>query len=129
MIERISKVQSASGIILGILVLGAMMCGCGGGEPKTNPCDEQQLQVGDSIAIAQTQYGRVQGFILRNIYNFRGIPYGASTAGKNRFMPPQKPEPWRGYASSLVGQLGPQIMDNRYATPSPPLSITGTTTT
>ncbi len=116
MIERISKVQSASGIILGILVLGAMMCGCGGGEPKTNPCDEQQLQVGDSIAIAQTQYGRVQGFILRNIYNFRGIPYGASTAGKNRFMPPQKPEPWQGILPAVWwGNSAPQIMDNRYA--------------
>ena len=77
--------------------------------------DEQVLKVGDDIAIAQTEYGKVQGFILNNIFQFRGIPYGASTAGKNRFMPPQKPEPWDNiYPAVWWGNSAPQIMDNRY---------------
>ncbi len=58
--------------------------------------DEQQILIGDDIAIANTQYGKVKGYISRGIYTFMGIPYGASTEGKNRFMPPQPPEPWDG---------------------------------
>jgi para-nitrobenzyl esterase len=80
-----------------------------------NETDEQVLLVGDDIAIAQTVYGKVQGFILRGIYNFRGIPYGADTSGKNRFMPPQKPEPWTEVKPAVWwGNTAPQMMDNRY---------------
>jgi para-nitrobenzyl esterase len=69
------------------------MTSCAVTAKASDETDEQVLMVGDDIAIAQTVYGKVQGFILRGIYNFRGIPYGADTTGKNRFMPPQKPEP------------------------------------
>ncbi|GAP69416.1 carboxylesterase type B [Bacteroidales bacterium 6E] len=77
--------------------------------------DEQILMVGDDIAIAQTKYGKVQGFILRGIFQFRGIPYGADTSGKNRFMPPVPPEPWEEVRPAVWwGNTAPQIMDNRY---------------
>nr|MBP9963488.1 carboxylesterase family protein [Parabacteroides sp.] len=56
--------------------------------------DGQFLFIGDDIAIAQTEYGKVQGYLLNHVYTFLGVPYGADTSGKNRFMPPQKPEPW-----------------------------------
>jgi para-nitrobenzyl esterase len=78
--------------------------------------DDQILYIGDDIAIANTVYGKVRGFIMRGIYQFRGIPYGADTSGKNRFMPPQKPEPWDEVKPALWwGNSAPQIMDNRYA--------------
>ncbi|MCB0666613.1 MAG: carboxylesterase/lipase family protein [Saprospiraceae bacterium] len=78
--------------------------------------NEQILFIGDDIAITNTVYGKVQGFILRDIYQFRGIPYGADTGGKNRFMPPQKPEPWDEVRPAVWwGNSAPQIMDNRYA--------------
>lgn len=77
--------------------------------------DEQVLFIGDDIAIAETAYGKVQGLILRGIYEFRGIPYGADTSGKNRFMPPQKPEAWEDIKPAVWwGNTAPQIMDNRY---------------
>ena len=76
---------------------------------------DQQLFVGDDIAIAETEYGKVQGFVLRDIFNFRGIPYGADTSGKNRFMPPQKPEPWDDIKPAVWwGNTAPQIMEGRY---------------
>ena len=84
-------------------------------EDKSND-DEQILFIGDDIAIANTQYGKVKGFILRGITQFRGIPYGADTSGKNRFMPPQKPEAWDNIRPAVWwGNTAPQIMDGRYA--------------
>jgi len=78
--------------------------------------DDQLLQIGDSIAIAETKYGKVKGFILRGIYMYRGIPYGADTSGKNRFMPPQPPKPWTETLPAVWwGNTAPQIMDNRYS--------------
>lgn len=78
--------------------------------------DDQQLLIGDKIAIAETKYGKVKGFILRGISCYRGIPYGADTSGKNRFMPPQPPKPWTDILPAVWwGNTAPQIMDNRYA--------------
>jgi para-nitrobenzyl esterase len=51
----------------------------------------QVLFIGDNVAIANTLYGKVRGFRMKDIYSFLGIPYGANTGGKNRFMLPQKP--------------------------------------
>ena len=77
--------------------------------------DEQQLFIGDSIAVAQTQYGKVRGYILRGIYTFCGIPYGASTAGENRFMPPREPEPWEGIRPAVFwGDTAPQVTAGKY---------------
>ncbi len=78
--------------------------------------DDQVLFVGDQIAVAQTEYGKVRGFILRGINQFLGIPYGADTSGKNRFMPPQKPAAWSDVKPCVWwGNTAPQIMEKRYA--------------
>ena len=67
----------------------------------------QVLLVGDNIAVADTQYGKVRGYVLRGIHYFLGIPYGADTSGANRFMPPQKPKPWTDVRpGAVVGQHG-----------------------
>jgi para-nitrobenzyl esterase len=55
----------------------------------------------DNGSIVETQCGKVRGFTRNGIHTFKGIPYGASTGGKSRFMPPQKPEPWSGIRSAL----------------------------
>jgi para-nitrobenzyl esterase len=81
-----------------------------------NDTDGQILFVGDNIAVANTQYGKVKGFILRGIHTFLGIPYGADTSGVNRFMPPQKPKPWNDVLPAVWwGNTAPQNMEKRYA--------------
>ena len=107
-------------LALAVLLLSFMVLSCKQQKNSASGngynADDQQLYVGDDVAIASTKYGKVQGFILRGIYNFRGIPYGANTAGKNRFMPPQEPESWNGVFPALWwGNSAPQIMDDRYA--------------
>lgn len=91
------------------------------GHPRKTPKaagDEQVLFVGDNVAVANTEYGKVRGFILRGIHQFLGIPYGADTSGKNRFMPPQKPTAWTDIRPALWwGNSAPQIMEKRYANP------------
>lgn len=76
--------------------------------------NDQQLFIGDDIAIANTVYGKVKGFILRDIYTFKGIPYGEDTAGKNRFMPPKKPKKWEGIKPTVFyGNSAPQDIYDR----------------
>ena len=77
--------------------------------------DGPLLLVGDKIAVAQTENGKVRGYVLRGIYHFLGMPYGADTAGANRFMPPQKPDAWTEvYPALWWGNSAPQVMENQY---------------
>ncbi|MEB2783503.1 carboxylesterase/lipase family protein [Algoriphagus persicinus] len=88
--------------------------------PPSKPAasGDQILQIGDDIAIANTDSGKVRGYILNDVYTFLGVPYGADTSGKNRFMPPQKPAPWTDVKPTIWwGNTAPQIMDNRYSNP------------
>src|SRR5688572_23410011 len=60
-------------------------------------------------AAVQTGSGRVRGLVRYGINQFFNVPYGASTAGVNRFMPPVKPAPWTGVKDCFeVGQRSPQ---------------------
>jgi para-nitrobenzyl esterase len=51
-------------------------------------------------AVVETTGGRIRGVVDRDAHIFRGVPYGASTAGANRFQPARKPEPWSGIRNS-----------------------------
>ncbi|MBR4740346.1 MAG: carboxylesterase/lipase family protein [Bacteroidales bacterium] len=95
-----------------LFVPALMLASCCGGQQAQ---DGQRLFVGDDIAITQTQYGQVQGYILDDVYTYLGIPYGASTAGENRFMPPQEPASWEGIRPAMFyGNDAPQGHENKW---------------
>lgn len=67
------------------------------------PCDE--ISASSNIAVTQTQYGKVGGYLENNVFTFKGIPY----AKAERFMPPTAPDQWKGIRSSRAyGPTCPQ---------------------
>ena len=59
--------------------------------------------------VAETAFGKVRGIDDQGIKVFKGVPYGANTAGKNRFMPPLDPAKWTGVRDALqYGHSAPQ---------------------
>ena len=90
--------------------LSLASCSGGRSDQGFNP-DDQQLLIGDDIALVRTQYGMVKGFVYQEVYTFLGIPYGADTGGENRFMPPVAPEPWDGVLPTVwYPASAPQMM-------------------
>jgi para-nitrobenzyl esterase len=57
----------------------------------------------------ETAAGKVRGLMQDKIAGFKGVPYGASTAGTARFMPPAKVQPWTGLRDAFeLGHRSPQ---------------------
>jgi len=63
--------------------------------------------------VAATKYGKVRGATSDGIQVFKGIPYGASTVGTNRFRPPKPPAPWTDVRDALnFAPMSPQAIIN-----------------
>lgn len=92
----------ATGLAFGT---AATATACTSANLKNKEDGGQILFIGDDIAVADTQYGKIRGYQLRGIFYFLGIPYGADTSGLNRFMPPRKPKSCRYFSGCMVGQF------------------------
>ena len=59
--------------------------------------------------LAETIYGKIRGVQVNGVSMFAGVPYGATTAGVGRFMPPSKPAKWTGVRdANAPGPRAPQ---------------------
>jgi len=59
--------------------------------------------------VVETAAGKIRGLMIDKVNAFKGIRYGASTAGTNRFMPAVKPKSWTGVQDVFEwGQEAPQ---------------------
>jgi para-nitrobenzyl esterase len=68
-----------------------------------------RLWAADAPVEAETAFGRIRGVDVGGIKTFKAVPYGASTAGRNRFRPPVDPARWTGVRDALAwGPSAPQ---------------------
>jgi para-nitrobenzyl esterase len=117
MMKKKSRSETPSGDIADIdrrtiLKRAALVVGAGAAipscistenEPSTSPSygsENSSVIAREGAAVVEIESGRIAGAIIRGIYSFKGIPYGSTTAGQNRFCPAQKPKPWTGTRSS-----------------------------
>ena len=64
-----------------------------------------------SATTVKTTGGALRGYVDNGVHVFKGVPYAASTAGANRFMPPQKRPAWTDVRDATKwGQRPPQIL-------------------
>ena len=63
--------------------------------------------------IVETTHGKLRGRAHGGLAEYKGIPYGASTGGANRFLPPQPASTWSGVRDALrLGDQSPQFNDD-----------------
>jgi len=75
------------------------------GDAKRSDC----VVAGADAAIVEIASGKIAGYVRNGIVAFKGVPYGDTTEGANRFLPPKKPRPWTGVRSSRqFGVVAPQ---------------------
>ena len=78
-------------------------------QPAAVMCGRARVIASDEATVVETNVGKIRGFQRNGVYIFKGVPYGASTSGAGRFMPPAKPEPWTGIRNALAyGRICPQ---------------------
>ena len=70
--------------------------------------------------IVETASGKVRGTLRDSIHSFKGILYGASTGGKNRWLPPQPVPAWTGVRDAL--DYGPRAPQNERPATEPHLA-------
>jgi para-nitrobenzyl esterase len=60
-----------------------------------------EVVASDAKTVVDTASGKLRGLWRSGIFVFKGVPYGASTGGANRFMPPVPVRPWTGIRNAL----------------------------
>jgi para-nitrobenzyl esterase len=78
------------------------------GAPAAEPAFTSQAEA-DAAGEVATRAGMLRGRREDRIYKFKGVHYGASTAGERRFLPPEPVPAWDGVRDATAfGPLCPQ---------------------
>jgi para-nitrobenzyl esterase len=99
------------------VAIASVACAAGsacGSNTRTDEGTQESTKVSEvsvatsDHAVVSTRAGKVRGFTRNGVFIFKGIPYGDSTAGENRFMPPRPVKPWTDVRPSLAwGPVSP----------------------
>jgi para-nitrobenzyl esterase len=98
--------------LLGTALVGAVVAGpFEAGAAMRPPAAGQGTCSTPRSAIARTQYGPVRGYVSGDVFTFKGIPYGDTTEGENRWLPARRPQRWNEeYHALAYGANCPQTL-------------------
>ena len=75
-------------------------------------------------ATVATAAGKIRGTHAAGVYTFRGVPYGATTAGAGRFQPPARPTAWSGVREAIeLGPRSPQLLSGFHGFVPPEVEV------
>ncbi len=86
----------------GVAALAGTSCSSGGSTNTAAPQSPAASCSTPRSAVANTQYGKVRGYVEDGVLTFKGVPYGANTGGENRWLPAKPPKPWEGELPALT---------------------------
>jgi para-nitrobenzyl esterase len=100
------KMNKTTGFLCGAAALGAISMNLTALSAESATRPHQNV-------VVETLQGKVQGRASKGALSFLGIPYGADTAGQNRFLAPQPAKAWSGIKKAdHFGDRCPQPMSN-----------------
>lgn len=98
---RRAWLKRATGAVGGVALAAVPVEAAAGlGAGPQQPAARAASRVTTDRNVVETSSGRVRGFTRNGVHIFRGIPYGDTTAGANRFLAPKKAAAWAGVRSS-----------------------------
>jgi para-nitrobenzyl esterase len=71
-----------------------------------------QTAKGGPGATVETTAGKIRGLVVDRVHAFKGVPYGGSTSGARRFLPPVKAQPWTGVRDTMEIGLRSPLVDS-----------------
>ncbi len=110
-----TKLNRRQALLLSATAGAAALAGtaCGSGGSNTAAPKAAASCSTPRAAVANTQYGKVRGYVEDGVFSFKGVPYGADTGGENRWLPAKPPASWDGEHPALTyGPNCPQNLHN-----------------